>query len=488
MSEQSDRRGLLWFFYMGRMDVHIGMCGLLGVVLSAIFYFVFPLPFLKPGYIFNLFASRGWVPYGITILFFWGLIVLIVKSLGMRRERACLVGDPMAKLGLDKITPGIACKVLPKFEALADVRGATVLPNRIHRMLGQFGTTSNKDAMENALRQEVEIDEARLASSYVMLKVFIWAIPILGFIGTVIGIVQAVSGFASFVDSSVADIAEIKGGLGLVTSGLSVAFETTLLALVISLIMMIPMSALQKQEENLLLSFDRYCIDNVLSKARIKKIETPTPESAILSKVLEMSMRNQMEILEQFKSSFISALRDEGEAFSKTVSAYTDSQKSGLLEYARIAESAAGQFTHLRVTAGEMNKSVAAATAEASRQISEAFEKNIEALAGEREAAHKEASKLIGAIQEAASACLSSTKSLQSGFETKVDAFTAAVARQQEAAELLNAANRNLELLTSTKEVIGVLESLKTQLAALTPAVERFARPRTIRVVEEQKS
>ena len=43
------------------------------------------------------------------------------------------------------------------------------------------------------LKSQSEIDATMVDSSYVLIKVFIWAIPILGFIGTVLGISEAVS-------------------------------------------------------------------------------------------------------------------------------------------------------------------------------------------------------------------------------------------------------------------------------------------------------
>ena len=65
----------------------------------------------------------------------------------------------------------------------------------------------------------------------------IWAIPILGFIGTVWGISGAVSNFSSAMTSveSAAAVSEaLKDNLPLVTADLATAFDTTLLALLLS--------------------------------------------------------------------------------------------------------------------------------------------------------------------------------------------------------------------------------------------------------------
>jgi biopolymer transport protein ExbB/TolQ len=91
-----------------------------------------------------------------------------------------------------------------------------------------------------------------------MLRVFIWAIPILGFIGTVLGISEAVSGFSDSVNSA-ASLEVMRESIGSVTTGLGVAFDTTLLALVMSIVIMFPMSALQKAEEEYLGRCDDYC-------------------------------------------------------------------------------------------------------------------------------------------------------------------------------------------------------------------------------------
>ncbi len=56
-----------------------------------------------------------------------------------------------------------------------------------------------------------------------------------------------------------ADLEVMRQSIGAVTVGLGVAFDTTLLALVMSILIMFPASSLQKAEEDLLVGVDRYC-------------------------------------------------------------------------------------------------------------------------------------------------------------------------------------------------------------------------------------
>ena len=105
-------------------------------------------------------------------------------------------------------------------------------------------------------------------SSYTLVKGLIWAIPVLGFIGTVLGLSQAVGGFGAVVSSG-ADLETLKNALGGVTSGLGTAFETTLIALVAALVVQLLMTLLMRKEEQFLDECSRYCYENVTSKLRI---------------------------------------------------------------------------------------------------------------------------------------------------------------------------------------------------------------------------
>jgi len=115
------------------------------------------------------------------------------------------------------------------------------------------------------LAMQASVDAAAVESSYTMVKVFIWAIPILGFIGTVMGIGASVGGFSESV-AAAADLDVMKDSIGTVTTGLGLAFDTTLLALVMSIFIMFPTSSLQKAEEDFLANVDDYCRQHLIAR------------------------------------------------------------------------------------------------------------------------------------------------------------------------------------------------------------------------------
>jgi hypothetical protein len=95
---------------------------------------------------------------------------------------------------------------------------------------------------------------------------------VLGFIGTVLGLSEAISSFSGVLGST-ADTTQIATALRGVTAGLGTAFETTLVALVAALFIQLWLTGLRKGEEEFLDDCAEYCLRNVVSRLRIMPFE-----------------------------------------------------------------------------------------------------------------------------------------------------------------------------------------------------------------------
>lgn len=98
-----------------------------------------------------------------------------------------------------------------------------------------------------------------LKGSFSLPRFMVWAIPILGFIGTVWGISNGIAHFSNAMTdtNSVTDVSSmLKDNLPLVTNSLATAFDTTLLALLLSIPLMMFMLTLEKDEEAYLIDLD----------------------------------------------------------------------------------------------------------------------------------------------------------------------------------------------------------------------------------------
>lgn len=222
------------------------------------------MPF--PGtYLSDLVLARGWVPYAVVLLASWSFAVLALKMRKIARQRQAMLLDllPM-ELGAD-----ITAEAVPTF--LDHISKQPIRPqdsyliNRVVRGLEHFRVRNNAPEVASILASQGEIDAMSVDSSYTMVKVFIWAMPILGFIGTVIGISAAVVGLGGSV-SSAESVSAMTSALMPVLGGLATAFDTTLIALVLSLIVKFPTSSLQKREDDLLSGIDEYCNEHLLKR------------------------------------------------------------------------------------------------------------------------------------------------------------------------------------------------------------------------------
>ena len=86
--------------------------------------------------------------------------------------------------------------------------------------------------------------------SFLLPRYLVWAIPILGFIGTVLGISLAADGIRRLV-SSERGISELSDELGQAIAPLGIAFDTTLIALSLSVVLMLVLTLAQRAEEDL---------------------------------------------------------------------------------------------------------------------------------------------------------------------------------------------------------------------------------------------
>jgi len=249
----------------------------LGLTFTAIFYEVFPVPLIEPGRLLSVFDNA--VSETIVALAAWALFTLALKNLRYRSDRRSLIllaspearellakgASPASSLDLGAELARLLRKSRPSWSSEGMVVRRLSAVSRLLEPHAAVGLHRN-------LLAQSDIDARRLDASYTALRVLIWAIPILGFIGTVLGIGDAIVEFSRFVQGT--DPANLLGpqmraALTGVTGGLAIAFNTTFLALVFVIPVMLWGSLLQKAEEDLLLSLDEFCLWELAGRLKL---------------------------------------------------------------------------------------------------------------------------------------------------------------------------------------------------------------------------
>ena len=296
-------------------DVNGWMTALVGFGLFVVLYILlFPL---REFYIGGLFWGRGWVPFAEAICFTWALAILFFKWRKLSMQQDAMLFDILPT----EVSKEITVKSVPKFakhiQSLPVQPSESFLVNRVIRGLEHFRILKNSSEVGDRLATQSDVDANAVDSSYALIKVFIWAIPILGFIGTVQGIGASVANFAGAMESA-GDISALKDSFGNVTSGLGTAFDTTLLALILSIFLMFPMTSLQKSEQDLLNNVDEYCNENLLK--RLKDEHTPQAAGGIDNKALQAAIDAAITPHHAELRAWTKKLESIGETISKQVS------------------------------------------------------------------------------------------------------------------------------------------------------------------------
>ncbi|NCC50847.1 MAG: MotA/TolQ/ExbB proton channel family protein [Spartobacteria bacterium] len=264
-------------------DVNNWLTLALGLLLTVVFYGILTTSgaVVRETQAAQLFLERGPTPYIITFFSLWCLAILFIKWRKLVFQQKALSLTVIPHSHDFSLAPATAKEVLDRMYGLVDDPKHFVLFSRIERALLNLHNIGMISDVSEMLRAQAENDEDQMESSYALLRGLIWGIPILGFIGTVMGLSQAIGRFGSVL--SAGDVIDsLKTSLQGVTSGLAVAFDTTFVALIAALIIQLLLTALKKKEESFLDDSKDYCHRHIISKLRLSHLIDTGPEGADL--------------------------------------------------------------------------------------------------------------------------------------------------------------------------------------------------------------
>ncbi|MBN2612309.1 MAG: MotA/TolQ/ExbB proton channel family protein, partial [Bacteroidales bacterium] len=246
-----------------------------GSVIMTLLVYLILVPILKlfntngTAYVVDLLIHRGFIQY-FTVFFFWVMIgLLVVNIFKVRFEHHAFLfvkteldlSETMVFSDSQSILKNISNE---KFDYIKD----SLIVRRIKQGMQRLFNTQDTNALTEYFKLRSEIEYAEMDSGFSSVKYFNWLIPTLGFIGTVLGIGFGMAGFANIIENA-QNFAEIKKYLPNVTTSLGVAFDTTFLALILSVIGMFLTSHISRKYGNFLEEIDSYCLDDISSRFKL---------------------------------------------------------------------------------------------------------------------------------------------------------------------------------------------------------------------------
>ncbi len=190
------------------------------------------------------------------VAMFLGLGELWIRSRAMRAEQRLINGRLLPE---DERTLLTADDLKPIYVKARGMSRVGVLPVLVRRLCMEFRKSKSIDRANSMLDTSLDLFLHRLDLRYTLIRYLVWVIPTLGFVGTVIGIANAMA-FAG----SGAVAAEAL--LSPTTQKLAVAFYTTLVALLQSGVLVLAMNSIQAGEEKAINDAGQYCLENLIMR------------------------------------------------------------------------------------------------------------------------------------------------------------------------------------------------------------------------------
>ncbi|WP_417849176.1 MotA/TolQ/ExbB proton channel family protein [Thalassoglobus sp.] len=280
LSSKTEDVKLVWFrsdpeqklmFRGGRFTRVNKFCSLLLAVIGTVLFFLILIP-LHSTYFAAMFTQRGVVPYVIVLFFNWSISILTLKASKLRLQRAALKFPLIPPNPEFVLSPSTVGEVTKRMYEFVDEPRQFLLFNRIDIALSNLRNLGRVSDLDEILRSQGVQDESIVESSYSLINAFVWAIPVLGFIGTVQGLSLSIGGFGAVL-AKTQELSEIKSSLQNVTGGLSVAFETTLQGLIAALVVQLVLSFVKSKEEEFLDDCSEYCVRNIIGRLRLTPFE-----------------------------------------------------------------------------------------------------------------------------------------------------------------------------------------------------------------------
>ena len=201
----------------------------------------------------------------------WGMIVLGYKFLQVTKERSLFKQDFIRVQPGERIIPEDALDRYKELRTAVEREPRwreRLLPECLLAALHRFHASSSIQDAANAIRERAELAGDRLDSSLSLVRYIAWAIPAIGFVGTVRGIGDALS----FAEQA------IKGDISSLTANLGLAFNSTFVGLMLCIVLMYVLHIVQSQQEAFIIETQTYCRDKLIDVMKV-----PTKEETARS-------------------------------------------------------------------------------------------------------------------------------------------------------------------------------------------------------------
>ncbi len=347
-----------------------------GLAVTVAFYAGMPWIPYDQAFLTRYFAGH-WIEYATMGLFVIGAAILIKKAWHLLAERRVFDAVPQPLAIPDAPLEQNLSRLEATLDRLTIPQRRTWLARRLVDVAEYLRGKSAVHTLDDHLRYLAELAAESQHGSYALIRTLTWAIPILGFLGTVIGITMAIANITPD---------QLESALGEVTGGLAVAFDTTALSLALSMVLVFMTYVVEKWEGGVLSDVEQFGIRQL--SIVFNEIEETSP-------ILDAERAAAGELLERSR-----------ELISEQTRVWRESLDTLRTSWVEVAQRQQGEF------AGTLRQGMAATLADHARQLGDTRHELVAAI---RETTLE--------LREVADTVASSQSASQQAFAGQVDVF-----------------------------------------------------------------
>lgn len=340
-----------------RPDTHVnmGQVVLLAFVLNLLIFG--GLSLLQGTFIRDLFmgryevdAARLLFQFSTMYMFSLSIMTVAMKRLKLNREFAALRALPLAE-DLDLGNTEAITEAYRRITSIANWENR-IACSRAARVLAMWINSNDCERTLEYARENSEMDAMASDSSFRANRLFIWSMPLLGFLGTVFGVSYGIGGFAEFLRGESITTEDIMIQVGTITQGLAVAFYTTLVGLGTSGLSAFPNMVAERREEELLSEIDAMIEERLTARMPsvgrrelpVESIKSMSQDMHVMAEALSVPIRELIVSIEQgfrqlptpahYEDIFAAAIAKAGNLINETYGDFATATQTATQELA----------------------------------------------------------------------------------------------------------------------------------------------------------
>jgi biopolymer transport protein ExbB/TolQ len=217
------------------------------------------------------------VEYITTIMFFIGIAILGTKYLRILFQRSLLRKSPVLEPDY-KVDIRYVDRYLDMLFRHEKKYGSSILTHRLRLALNFVRRCGSAEELDTELRYLSDEDAAKADADYGLVRLILWAVPMLGFLGTVIGITTALDSL---------DLNTINESSRKLSEGLAVAFDTTGLAIALDVVLFFIQFVVYREENNLIGETDKQTNDELRGRFELSITSEDNSQIIAVRRMLE---------------------------------------------------------------------------------------------------------------------------------------------------------------------------------------------------------